>query len=109
MRRRGLVSCLVVAAAGVLAAQAPARTGAAPAGVIAVTAQNTQLLRSWDATVEAMRRDGDLVLSRTRVDTVLSGRTARTLSAVKSTASASSAARSPGRSPAASPPRSSVS
>jgi len=75
MRRRGLVSCLVVAAAGVLAAQAPARTGAAPAGIIAVTAQNTQLLRTWDATVEAMRRDGDLVLSRTRVDTVLSGRT----------------------------------
>ena len=73
MRRRGLVSCLVIAAAGIAAAQAPSRPGSPGSGAIAVTSQNGTSLRSWDATVEAMRRDGDLVLSRTRADTVLQG------------------------------------
>ena len=75
MRRRGLVSCLVIAAAGMVAAQAPVRNGTSSSGLVAVTSQNGPLLRSWDATVDAMRRDGNLVLSRSRADTVLSGRT----------------------------------
>ncbi|MEO7272606.1 MAG: hypothetical protein ABIX28_19980, partial [Vicinamibacterales bacterium] len=75
MRRRALVSCLVVAAAGMVAAQAPGLNGGSRLGTVAVTSQNAPLLRSWDATVEAMRRDGDLVLSRSRSDTVLLGRT----------------------------------
>jgi len=75
MKRRALVLCLVIAAAGIAAAQAPSRGGSPASGVIAVTSQNGALLRSWDATVESMRRSGDLVLSRTRADTVLPGRT----------------------------------
>ena len=50
MKRRALVSCLVVAAAGIVAAQAPSRTAGPPSGVVAVNAQNGALLRSWDAT-----------------------------------------------------------
>ena len=76
MGQRGLASCAVIVAAGVLvAAQAPQEPGPRPAGAVAVTAQNAALLRSWDARVDAMRRSGELVLSRSRADTVLPGRT----------------------------------
>jgi Zn-dependent metalloprotease len=42
---------------------------------VAVGVADGTLLRSWDATVDAMRRGGELVLTRTRTDTVLAGRT----------------------------------
>jgi thermolysin len=40
-----------------------------------VSSQDGTLLRTWDATVDSMRRSGELVLTRTRTDTVLAGRT----------------------------------
>jgi bacillolysin len=76
MGRRRLASCAVVVAAGVLvSAAAPQDTGLRRSGLVAVTSQSGALLRSWDATVDSMRRSGELILSRTRTDTVLPGRT----------------------------------
>jgi hypothetical protein len=66
---------VIVAAGALMAAQSSQPAGARRSGVVAVTSQNGALLRSWDATVDAMRRSGELVLSRSRADTVLPGRT----------------------------------
>jgi thermolysin len=75
MVRRGLASCAAIITAGVVVAgQSPQGVPSRRAGVIAATSQNAALLRSWDATVDAMRRSGELVLTRSRTDTVLSGR-----------------------------------
>jgi bacillolysin len=76
MGRRGVASCVVMMAAGALvAARTPQDAGPQRTGTVAVTSQNGALLRSWDATVDTMRRNGELVLTRSRTDTVLSGRT----------------------------------
>ena len=76
MGRRGLASCAAIVAAGVIVtAQSPQGTAGRRTGVVAVTSQTGALLRSWDTTVDAMRRSGELVLTRSRTDTLLSGRT----------------------------------
>ena len=76
MGQRALALCAVIIAAGVLvAAQAAQEAGPRLTGAVAVTAQNASLLRSWDARVDAMRRSGELVLSRSRADTLLAGHT----------------------------------
>ncbi len=76
MARRTLVSCAAVLAAGVfVAAQAPQNPAARRYGAVAVTSQDRALLRSWDATVDSLRRNGVLTLVRSRADTVLRGRT----------------------------------
>jgi thermolysin len=73
---RALASCAAVLAAGVLvAAQPPQNPPARRAGVVAATSQNRALLRSWDGTIDSLRRNGDLTLVRSRADTVLRGRT----------------------------------
>jgi bacillolysin len=73
---RGLASCVAIIAAGVIvAAEAPQTAGSRRTGIVAANARDGAQLRSWDATVDAMRRSGELVLSRTRADTVLPGRT----------------------------------
>ncbi len=73
---RALASCAAVLAAGVLvAAQPPQAQPARRSGAIAITSQNRTLLRSWDATIASLRRNGDLTLVRSRNDTVLRGRT----------------------------------
>jgi thermolysin len=73
---RTLASCAAVLAAGVfVAAQAPQAPPPRTSGPIAITSQNRALLRSWDATIESLRRNGDLTLVRSRADTVLRGRT----------------------------------
>ena len=74
MNRRGLAACLAVLVGGVLVtAQSPA--GTARTGVISVGSRDGLQLRAWDTTVDAMSRSGELVLSRTRNDTLLTGRT----------------------------------
>ena len=76
MHRLGLASCALLIAAGALvAAQSSQDAGGRRAGIVAVTSANGAALRSWDATVDAMSRSGELVLSRKRTDTVLAGRT----------------------------------
>jgi bacillolysin len=75
MERRSLASCAVILAAGVIVAAQSPQPGGRRSGVVAMTSQSGSALRSWDATVDAMRRNGELVLSRTRTDTVLAGRT----------------------------------
>jgi bacillolysin len=75
MGRRGLASCAVIVAAGaVLAARAPQSTESRRPRIVAVSAADGTSLRAWDATVDSMRRSGELVLSRTRSDTLLAGR-----------------------------------
>ena len=73
MGRRGLVSFAVVVAAGVIAAAQAPQSGdrRLPRIVAAGSASGALLLRTLDATVDSMRRSGELVLSRTRTDTVL--------------------------------------
>ena len=68
------VRSLVVAGVAV-AAQSPQTGAPRQPRTVAVGVADGTLLRSWDATVDAMRRGGELVLSRTRTDTVLAGRT----------------------------------
>ena len=76
MGRRGLASCAVLVVAGVaVAAQSPQTGAPRQPRTVAVGVADGTLLRSWDATVDSMRRGGELVLSRTRTDTVLAGRT----------------------------------
>lgn len=76
MGRRGLASCAVLVVAGVaVAAQSPQTGAPRQPRAVAVGVADGTLLRSWDATVDSMRRGGELVLSRTRTDTVLAGRT----------------------------------
>ncbi len=76
MGRRGLASCAVLVVAGVaVAAQSPQTSAPRQTRAVAVGVADGTLLRSWDATVDAMRRGGELVLTRTRTDTVLAGRT----------------------------------
>jgi Zn-dependent metalloprotease len=76
MGRRGLASCAVLVVAGVaVAAQSSQTVAPRQTRAVAVGAADGTLLRSWDATVDAMRRGGELVLTRTRTDTVLAGRT----------------------------------
>jgi bacillolysin len=75
MGRRGLASCAVIVAAGAaLAARAPQSTESRRPRIVAVSAADGTSLRAWDATVDSMRRSGELVLSRTRSDTLLAGR-----------------------------------
>jgi bacillolysin len=76
MGRRGLASCAVIIAAGVaVGARAPQNTGSQRSGPVAVSSDDGSLLRAWDATVDAMRRSGELVLKRARTDTLLDRRT----------------------------------
>jgi thermolysin len=63
----------VVALGTFVAAQAPP-PAARSTGIVAATAQTPTVLRAWDATVDAMRRSGDLVLRRARADTLMQGR-----------------------------------
>ena len=58
-----------------VAAQSPQTIAPRQTRAVAVGVADGTLLRSWDATVDAMRRGGELVLTRTRTDTVLAGRT----------------------------------
>jgi thermolysin len=64
---------LVVLGVSVLVAQGPAPSRAA-AGRIAVTSQNVTALREWDTNVDSMLRSGELVRSKARRDSMLSGR-----------------------------------
>src|SRR5262249_55715922 len=76
MGRRGLASCAVIMAAGVIvAARAPQNIEPRTPRILALSAANGTLLRTWDAPVDSMRRSGELVLNRTRTDTLLAGRT----------------------------------
>jgi bacillolysin len=76
MGRVGLATCAVVIGAGVLVgARAPQSAGSQRFGHVSVSSYDAGLLRAWDATVDAMRRSGELVLTRTRTDTLLRGHT----------------------------------
>ncbi len=75
MGRHAIASCAALLAAGAILAAQPGQDSGSRRANIAVTSRDQALLRSWDASIDAMARDGELLLSRTRTDTIIAGRT----------------------------------
>jgi thermolysin len=73
MMRPGIIALLLAGAAAVMTGPAGPRVHA-QARRSAVAATTLADLRSWDATVDQMRRDGDLQLRATFDDTLIAGR-----------------------------------